>query len=110
MRCTPRRASSRMSGRIGGGSSVQRSLLQSFDWRTLVESKKELPGLKTVALAQASTIFPGTPWTAGVPIAADAWSGGTLARLAWLIMRHRRIVASAWIALTVFGVFATALR
>jgi RND superfamily putative drug exporter len=31
-----------------------------------------------------------------------------LARLARLIMRHRRIVAGAWIALTVFGVFATA--
>jgi glycerophosphoryl diester phosphodiesterase len=61
---------------------VQRSLLQSFDWRTLVESKKELPALKTVALAQAPTIFPGTPWTAGVPIPADAWSSGTLAQAA----------------------------
>jgi len=61
---------------------TQRSLLQSFDWRTLVEAKRELPSLKTVALAQASTIFPGTPWTAGVPIAGDAWSGGSLARAA----------------------------
>jgi glycerophosphoryl diester phosphodiesterase len=61
---------------------TQRSVLQSFDWRTLVESKKELPSLKTVALAQVPTIFPGTPWTAGVPIAADAWSAGTLARAA----------------------------
>jgi glycerophosphoryl diester phosphodiesterase len=58
---------------------TQRSVLQSFDWRTLVEAKRELPALKIVALAQASTIFPGTPWTAGVPIAADAWSAGTLA-------------------------------
>lgn len=58
---------------------TQRSLLQSFDWRTLVEAKRELPALKTVALAQAPTIFPGTPWTAGVPIAADAWSDGSLA-------------------------------
>jgi hypothetical protein len=47
---------------------VHRSLLQSFDWRTVVESKKQLPALKTVALAQVPTIFPGTPWTAGVPI------------------------------------------
>jgi glycerophosphoryl diester phosphodiesterase len=61
---------------------VQRSLLQSFDWRTLVESKKELPALKTVALAQVPTIFPGTPWTAGVPIPADAWSSGKLAQAA----------------------------
>ena len=57
---------------------TQRSLLQSFDWRTLVESKRSLPSLKTVALAQAPTIYPGTPWTAGVPIAADAWSSGSL--------------------------------
>jgi glycerophosphoryl diester phosphodiesterase len=59
---------------------TQRSLLQSFDWRTLVEAKRELPSLKTVALAQVPTIFPGTPWTAGVPIGADAWSAGSLAR------------------------------
>jgi glycerophosphoryl diester phosphodiesterase len=59
---------------------TQRSLLQSFDWRTLVEAKKELPSLKTVALAQMPTIYPGTPWTAGVPIAGDAWSAGSLAR------------------------------
>jgi glycerophosphoryl diester phosphodiesterase len=61
---------------------TQRSLLQSFDWRTLVEANRELPSLKTVALAQGPTIFPGTPWTAGVPIAADAWSSGSLARAA----------------------------
>jgi glycerophosphoryl diester phosphodiesterase len=58
---------------------TQRSLLQSFDWRTLVAAKQELPSLKTVALAQAPTIFPGTPWTAGVSIAPDAWSAGSLA-------------------------------
>jgi hypothetical protein len=29
-----------------------------------------------------------------------------LARPAWLILRPRRIVACAWIALTVFGVFS----
>jgi glycerophosphoryl diester phosphodiesterase len=61
---------------------TQRSLLQSFDWRTLAEAKRELPSLKTVALAQMPTIFPGTPWTAGVPIAADAWSSGSLAQAA----------------------------
>jgi glycerophosphoryl diester phosphodiesterase len=67
---------------IGQYGMTHRSVLQSFDWRTLVESKRELPALKTVALAQASTIFPGTPWTAGVPIAADVWSTGTLANAA----------------------------
>jgi hypothetical protein len=35
-------------------------------------------------------------------------SAGALARLAQLIMHHRRVVAGAWIAQTVFGVFATA--
>jgi putative drug exporter of the RND superfamily len=32
--------------------------------------------------------------------------GGALARLARLILRHRRIVVGGWIALTLFGVFA----
>ena len=59
---------------------VERSVLQSFDWRTLVEAKRELPLLKTGVLAQASTVFPGNPWSGRVPIDADAWSAGTLAR------------------------------
>jgi glycerophosphoryl diester phosphodiesterase len=54
---------------------TSRVTLQSFDWRTLVEAKKLLPQLRTVALAQVPTIFPGTPWTAGVEITADAWQG-----------------------------------
>jgi glycerophosphoryl diester phosphodiesterase len=66
---------SKVLGVIRSHGMVQRSMLQSFDWRTLVESKKQLPALRTVALAQAPTIYPGTPWTAGVPIAADAWQG-----------------------------------
>jgi glycerophosphoryl diester phosphodiesterase len=60
---------------------TERSMLQSFDWRTLVEAKRIQPSLRTVALAQAPTIFPGTPWTAGVAVDADAWNG-TLARAA----------------------------
>jgi len=65
-----------VTGVIAEHGKVQRSLLQSFDWRTLVESKRVLPSLRTVALAQLPTIYPGTPWTAGVPIGADAWNGG----------------------------------
>ncbi|MBA2298509.1 MAG: glycerophosphodiester phosphodiesterase, partial [Actinobacteria bacterium] len=65
-----------VTGVIAEHHKVRRSLLQSFDWRTLVESKRVLPSLRTVALAQLPTIYPGTPWTAGVPIGADAWSGG----------------------------------
>lgn len=64
-----------VTGVIAEHGKVHRSLLQSFDWRTLVESKRVLPSLRTVALAQRPTIYPGTPWTAGVPIAADAWDG-----------------------------------
>jgi glycerophosphoryl diester phosphodiesterase len=68
-----------VTGVISEHGKTQRSLLQSFDWRTLVESKRVLPSLRTVALAQRPTIYPGTPWTAGVPIGADAWDG-SLAR------------------------------
>jgi glycerophosphoryl diester phosphodiesterase len=50
---------------------TQRVTLQSFDWRTLVEAKKLEPALRTVALAQAPTIFPGTPWTAGVAVSSS---------------------------------------
>jgi putative drug exporter of the RND superfamily len=31
---------------------------------------------------------------------------GALARLAWAIMRHRRLVAGGWIVLTIFGAFS----
>jgi glycerophosphoryl diester phosphodiesterase len=71
----PAEFASRVLGVIERFGMVERSLLQSFDWRTLVEAKKQRPAVRTVALAQAPTIFPGTPWTAGVPIAADAWQG-----------------------------------
>ena len=50
-----------VTGVIAEHGKVQRSLLQSFDWRTLVESKRVLPSLRTVALAQLPTIYPGTP-------------------------------------------------
>jgi glycerophosphoryl diester phosphodiesterase len=66
---------SKVLGVIEAHDKTGRSLLQSFDWRTLVESRKQLPRLRTVALAQIATIYPGTPWTAGVPISADAWQG-----------------------------------
>jgi glycerophosphoryl diester phosphodiesterase len=64
---------------IAANGMTQRSLLQSFDWRTLVEARRIQPALRTVALAQAPTIFPGTPWTAGVDIDSDAWNGSLAA-------------------------------
>ena len=54
---------------------TKRSLLQSFDWRTLVEAKEIAPRLRRVALAQPTTIFPGTPWTAGIDIPAKPFDG-----------------------------------
>jgi glycerophosphoryl diester phosphodiesterase len=61
---------------------VRRSTLQSFDWRTLVEAKKLEPKLRTVALAQNATIFPGTPWSAGVTFSTPNPMTGEVARAA----------------------------
>jgi glycerophosphoryl diester phosphodiesterase len=58
---------------------TKRSLLQSFDWRTLVEARKLSPSLRRVALAQKATIFKGTPWTAGIEIGAKPFDDGSLA-------------------------------
>jgi glycerophosphoryl diester phosphodiesterase len=59
---------------------VNRSLLQSFDWRTLVIARHLDPRLRRVALGDATTIFPGSPWTAGIRIPVDALDG-SLARI-----------------------------
>ncbi|MDA0161405.1 glycerophosphodiester phosphodiesterase family protein [Solirubrobacter ginsenosidimutans] len=58
---------------------TKRSLLQSFDWRTLVAARKLSPSLRRVALAQKATIFKGTPWTAGIAIGAKPFDDGSLA-------------------------------
>jgi glycerophosphoryl diester phosphodiesterase len=49
----------------------KRSLLQSFDWRTLKVAQKVAPALRTAALAQPSNVFPGSKWTAGIKIASS---------------------------------------
>ena len=59
---------------------TKRSLIQSFDWRTLEEARDLLPGLRRVALAQKSTIYKGTPWTAGIAIGDEAVRGRLAAR------------------------------
>jgi glycerophosphoryl diester phosphodiesterase len=59
---------------------TKRSLLQSFDWRTLQVARKLSPSLRRVALAQPSTVFPGSKWTAGIKIASkDAVGNGEAA-------------------------------
>jgi len=48
---------------------VERSLLQSFGWRTLAVARRVVPELRRVALVQASTVQIGQP-------GASAWLGG----------------------------------
>jgi glycerophosphoryl diester phosphodiesterase len=58
----------------------KRSLLQSFDWRTLKVAQKVAPSLRTVALAQPSNVTPGSKWTAGIKIpSAKVFADGSLA-------------------------------
>jgi glycerophosphoryl diester phosphodiesterase len=59
---------------------TRRSLLQSFDWRTLQVARKVAPSLRRVALAQPSNVFPGSPWTGGIKITSkDAIQNGEAA-------------------------------
>ena len=66
---------------------MERSTLQSFDWRTLVEAKKRAPALRTACLsietANNDTIKPNgdapSPWTAGLDIRKY---GGSVPQLA----------------------------
>lgn len=58
---------------------TKRSLIQSFDWRTLVEARRAAPSLRRVALAQKTTVFKGTKWTAGIKIGTNPFSDGSLA-------------------------------
>ncbi|HMJ35118.1 MAG TPA: glycerophosphodiester phosphodiesterase family protein [Baekduia sp.] len=50
---------------------LRRSLLQSFDWRTLKVSRAVAPSLRRVALAQPANVFPGSKWTAGYQITSN---------------------------------------
>jgi glycerophosphoryl diester phosphodiesterase len=61
---------------------TSRSSLMSFDWRVLVEAKRLLPGLATAALAARDTVFPGTAWTAGIPVVSPDPFTGELAGMA----------------------------
>jgi len=77
----PQTFAAKVVGVIAAHGKTRRSVLQSFDWRTLVAARELAPRLKLAALAQQSTIYPGTPWTAGVEV-GDAPFEGDLARLA----------------------------
>ena len=63
---------------------TSRSMLQSFDWRTLLAAKRVLPGLRTVALIEPKTAEAGkagrSPWLAGRDI--DRFGGDVAAAAA----------------------------
>jgi glycerophosphoryl diester phosphodiesterase len=54
---------------------TRRSVLQSFDWSTLQAARKIKPRLRRAALADNTTIKPGTPWTGGIDIKPNAFNG-----------------------------------
>jgi glycerophosphoryl diester phosphodiesterase len=67
---------------------VSRCVVQSFDWRVIVESRWLSPGLLTTALATRSTVRPGSPWTAGLPVHSRNPFNGELVALAFLAGAH----------------------
>jgi glycerophosphoryl diester phosphodiesterase len=54
---------------------TRRSVLQSFDWSTLQAARKIEPRLRRAALADNTTIVPGSPWTGGIDIKPHAFDG-----------------------------------
>jgi glycerophosphoryl diester phosphodiesterase len=67
---------------------VARSVVQSFDWRVIVESRWLCPEIKTTALASRSTVRRGSPWTAGLPVRSSEPFQGELVALAFLAGAH----------------------
>jgi glycerophosphoryl diester phosphodiesterase len=59
---------------------TRRSVLQSFDWSTLQAARKIKPRLRRAALADNTTIVPGSPWTGGIEIGAARLRGRPRAR------------------------------
>jgi glycerophosphoryl diester phosphodiesterase len=67
---------------------VPRCVVQSFDWRVIVESRWLCPDLRTTALATRSTVRPGSAWTAGLPVRSRNPFNGELVALAFLAGAH----------------------
>ena len=67
---------------------VSRCVVQSFDWRVIVESRWLEPALRTTALATRSTVVPGSPWTAGLPVRTRNPFTGELVAIAFLAGAH----------------------
>jgi len=67
---------------------VPRCVVQSFDWRVIVESRWLCPDIRTTALATRSTVRPGSAWTAGLPVRSRNPFSGELVALAFLAGAH----------------------
>jgi glycerophosphoryl diester phosphodiesterase len=67
---------------------VSRCVVQSFDWRMIVESRWLCPDIRTTALATRSTVRPGSAWTAGLPVRSRNPFNGELVALAFLAGAH----------------------
>jgi glycerophosphoryl diester phosphodiesterase len=67
---------------------VSRCVVQSFDWRVIVESRWLCPELRTTALATRSTVRAGSAWTAGLPVRSRNPFNGELVALAFLAGAH----------------------
>jgi glycerophosphoryl diester phosphodiesterase len=67
---------------------VERAVIQSFDWRVIVEARWLQRELRTTALATRSSIRPGTPWTAGLPVRSRRPFDGELVAIAFLAGAH----------------------
>ncbi len=63
---------------------TSRCVVQSFDWRVIVEARWLCPELRTTALATRSTIRTGSAWTAGLPVRSGNPFNGELVALAFL--------------------------
>jgi glycerophosphoryl diester phosphodiesterase len=59
---------------------VHRARIQSFDWRVLRAARAALPRLRRAALAERATVYPGSPWTAGIAVPPEPFAGDGLAR------------------------------
>lgn len=54
--------------------------IQSFDWRTLPMTRRQVPGIPLVALWDETTWYPGSPWLGGVEpaVVGDPITGAQL--------------------------------
>ncbi|MEP6978564.1 MAG: glycerophosphodiester phosphodiesterase family protein [Thermoleophilia bacterium] len=85
---TPAEVARRIVETIDTRDLAARCVVQSFDWRVIVESRWLCPELRTTALATRSTVRPGSPWTGGLPVRSRSPFNGEVVALAFLAGAH----------------------